>query len=122
MATTSASTSGQHAGGNGWLPSTGAGWWAVAIAVLAIAWAALFPSLMSPLSERLHGTPFRWLSGGREGLTFALLLGVVAGALALRAMVAFHDRARLLWLALIPSLLMTLFWLIFAIGEVVSPH
>ena len=115
-------TPGARKQGLRWLPSSAVGWVAVVVAGVAVVFALVFPSVMSPLSERLHDTPFRRMTGGREMLSFAVTLGVVAAVFGLRALVVARDRAVLVWVAVVPSLLMTVFWLLFALGEVLSPH
>ncbi len=82
-------------------PATSLGWWAVGIG-------GLFTALFLLVSnDIIHFS-------GRLTIT----LGIVAGILALIALIWKHERSWLLWLVLLPGL----FAIVFALGEILSPH
>ena len=83
------------------LPRTRLGWWAVGLALLFV---VLFLGVTNNL------LPFSGL------LTIAI--GVAAGILVLAAIYWKQERSWLLWLMLVPGL----FAILFAAGEILSPH
>ncbi len=82
-------------------PHTRSGWWAV---VLSIWFVVLFLLVTNELL----------IFSGFLTITF----GVIAGAATLFALIWKHEHSWLLWLMLLPGL----FAIIFALGEILSPH
>lgn len=83
------------------IPHTALGWWAVGSAVLFV---ILFYSVANDI---IH------FSG-----MLTMVLGVIAGILTLSALILKRERSWLLWLMLLPGL----FAILFALGEILSPH
>jgi hypothetical protein len=96
-------------------PRTTVGRWAVGLSAVA-AVAILLSLVAGNLPE----------FGGGFAVNFVLPLGMVGGfAGAVASVVALFrrgDRAILVWLAFVLSVLIALFWIAFIIGEAVFPH
>jgi hypothetical protein len=103
------------------LPRSALGWWSVALAVLTVAWVIAGQPLQHALNPR--ACPGGVLcTGGREYVALALLLGAPASVLGLVALVRYGERSLLVWLTVVPTVLFTAFWLLFAAGELLSPY
>jgi len=100
------------------LPGTGLGWLAVALGIAAVAWGMFLPTIQDFFNERSAGL----LGDGRFLVSSAVVVGGAASAAGLIAVVKRHERSILVLATVVPLLLVTLFWLVFAIGEVVAPH
>lgn len=100
--------------GRPWMPGTTVGRWAVGLT--AVAGVSMLVGLV----------PGDILGRGFGGALNFGPLGMVAGfAGAASAVVALFrrgDRTILVWLALVPAVLISLFWLAFIVAEIVSPH
>jgi len=102
-------------------PGTILGWWSVAVAMLAILWVVFGRLLQSTIRDDM--CPGRHCTGdGRAYVALALLLGAPACACGFIALVRRRERSFLVWLTVVPAALFTAFWLLFAAGEVLSPH
>ena len=103
------------------LPRSSIGWWSVALAVLAIVWVIVGRPIQQALKPR--ACPGGVLcTDGRHYVALALLLGLTASVLGLVALIRRGERSLLLWLTLVPAVLFTAFWTLFAAGELLSPH
>jgi MFS family permease len=103
------------------LPSSAAGWWATGLAWSAVVVGVLLPSLTSafgPLQERLGR---RGIPVGSSLVLVEVLLAVLAVLFCLLALRR-HDRAWLLIAGFVFVALVGGFWILFTLGEVVSPH
>jgi len=120
----SASTGGERRAPRGSfrsLPKTPLGWWSVVLAALAVAWVIAGQRIQDALNPR--ACPDSVLcTGGREYVALALVLGVPASVLGVVALIRRGERSVLVFLTVVPALLFTAFWLLFAAGELLSPH
>lgn len=91
----------------GWKPTTHLGWWAVWLMII---YFGAYVMTGVGVGLRLNLPP---VSG-----MLMLLVGFAASVLALIALIRNHDRAWLVWLALLPGVL----GLIMLIGELLVPH
>jgi hypothetical protein len=104
------------------LPRTVAGWCAVVAGIGASAFDALIPSIQNALNRRYCDTNGALCIGGREYVAFGLAIGLIASAIGIFAIAVKRDRTVLVVLTVVPALLVTLFWLFFAAGEIIAPH
>ena len=103
------------------LPSSEVGWWAAGLAWAVVVVGLLLPSMTSwfgPLQERLGR---RGLPTGSSLVSVEIVLAVAAIALGVLALVR-KDRAWLLVGSFVLAVLVGGFWVLFVVGEVVSPH
>lgn len=82
-------------------PGTSAGWWSTGLTIL-------FVILFYLVSNDILNFPGRLTIG----------LGIIAGIVTLIALILKRERSWLVWLMLLPGL----FAIVFALGEVLSPH
>lgn len=61
------------------------------------------------------------LSPGQLFVTLTIVLGVIGSAMGLHAVVRQKERSALVFVVLVPMLLFTLFWVLFAAGEIFFP-
>jgi uncharacterized membrane protein YhaH (DUF805 family) len=100
----------------GW-PRSALGWIAAGGGAVFVAAAFILPSLQSDLSERTNGR----LGGGQEIVATLVVVGLAASVVALMA-VRRHERSILVWFAAVPAMLLTVFWVLFAAGELLIGH
>jgi hypothetical protein len=71
----------------------------------------------------LPGSYLSWGVGpGLNFLPISLPAGLAGAAAAVVAIFRRRDRAILVWLALVPAVLISLFWIAFLVAEILSPH
>ena len=91
------------------------------LAALAVAWVIAGQRIQDALNPR--ACPDSVLcTGGREYVALALVLGVPASVLGVVALIRRGERSILVFLTVVPAVLFTAFWLLFAAGELLSPH
>lgn len=83
------------------LPATNLGWWSVGLSIFFVALFLVVSNDLIHFSGRL-----------------TIGAGVIAAIVSLLAIIQKHERSWLVWLMLLPGL----FALIFALGEILSPH
>jgi hypothetical protein len=101
-------------------PGTTLGWWAVVCGAFEIAWVIFGRQLQGAIREDV--CPGRFCTGGREYVAGALLLGLPACVLGVVALTRRGERSLLVWLAVVPAVTFTVFWVLFAAGELLFPH
>jgi hypothetical protein len=94
-----------------WLPQTKTAKWAVGFALATIILGLLLPSLTS--------LPF---IGGREAVIMEIVLTIVSLILSIKAIFGKKDHSILIIIAFIIFCVVGGFWLLFALGEIISPH
>jgi hypothetical protein len=99
------------------------GWWTFWLGVATVVWGVLLPSLPKLLKAVVggfSGRPFPIPVGFTSAiLEFALAVSaIVVGVVALKK----GERSWLTLLAFIPAATVGGFWILFALGEVLSPH
>ena len=104
------------------LPRTTAGWYAVVFSIVASAFGAFLPSIHNALNRRYCPTNGALCLEGRKYVAFGLAMGLVASATGIYAVARKRDRTVLVLLTVGATLLVTLFWLFFAAGEIIAPH
>jgi len=103
------------------LPKTVAGWWAVGLGVGAVLWVIAGQRIQDAVNPR--ACPDNVLcTGGREYVFLAPELGVPASVAGLIALIRLRERSILVFLTVVPAVLFTVFWLLFAAGELLFPH
>lgn len=100
------------------LPRTRLGWITAAVGLVVVIWMALVPQFQDLLSD----AGLYRISGGQELVTVALVLGLAGTAMGLHAIVRQKERSGLVVVPVVLMILLTLFWLIFAAAEIISPH
>jgi hypothetical protein len=103
------------------LPASRVGWWTVGLAWAVVVVGLLLPSMTSwfgPLQERLGR---RGLPTGSSLVSVEIALAVVTITLAVVALLR-KDRAWLLVGSFTVAVLVGGFWMLFVLGEVLSPH
>jgi hypothetical protein len=101
-------------------PASPLGWWSFWLSFATVVWGGLFLLLPGLLGPRLAGGALR-IPVGFAGVVLELVLALAAfsvGAAALRK----GERSWMLLAALAAAVLVSGFWIVFALGEVVSPH
>ena len=104
-------------------PASALGWWAFGLCVATVAWGVLFPFLLGLLSSLVRESPGRPIPIP-AGLTSALLefaltiSALVVGWLTLRK----GERSWLTLLTFVLAVIVGGFWILFGLGEVLSPH
>ena len=99
------------------LPRAAIGWAAAAAGIFFATVAVIAPGLQSWLSKSTYGR----LGGGQETVATLVVLGLAASVVAIIALRR-HERSILVWLAAVPAMLMTAFWVLFAAGELLIGH
>lgn len=105
-------------GGVYFLPRTRLGRAAVVLGLCAALVGLFLPRLHTLQKDLLDGGFF----DGRVAVSIAVAIGLVASAAGLRAVIHDRERAVLLFVVLVPLLLVTLFWVVFAAGEILLLH
>ena len=105
------------------LPTSVLGWRAFWLSVATVVWGVLLPSLpelLRPAVEGASGRPIPIPVGlTSAALEFVLALtALVVGFVALRR----GERSWLTLLAFVPAVAVGGFWILFGLGEVLSPH
>lgn len=108
----------RSAGGTYFVPRTRLGRAAVVLGVCAALVGLFLPRLHMLQKDLFDGGFF----DGRVAVSIAVAIGLVASAAGLRAVIHDRERSILLFVVLVPLLLVTLFWVVFAAGEVLLPH
>ena len=99
-----------------WTPTTRLGRWAVGLsAAFVVMW--IINTLVFVFLQNFSDGPWRQIVLPFYGV-FMLLCGLASGIVALVAMQREHDRARLVWLTLLPWA----FVIFFLLGEFLVPH
>jgi len=89
-------------------------------ATVAVAWVIFGRQLQDAIREDV--CPGRFCTGGREYVATALLFGVPACIFGLVALTRRGERSLLVWLTVAPAAIFTVFWALFAAGELLFPH
>jgi len=97
-----------------WRPSTRLGWWSVGLAAAFVVMWIINSTVFMPSTVII---PWRQAVLPFYGI-FMMLCGLAAGIVGLIAVTRQHERAWLVWLALLPGL----FVLFFLLGEFLVPH
>ena len=99
---------------NKWRPSTRIGWWSVGLAAAFVVMWIINSTVFMPTTILI---PWRQMILPFYGILM-MLCGLGAGILGLIAVTRQHERAWLVWLAMLPGL----FVLFFVLGEFLVPH
>lgn len=99
-------------------PQTRLGRITVVIGVLLVAWLVVFPMVRIAF----RGNSIAGMSPGQMLVTSAVVFGVAGSAIGLHAIVRQRERSPLVFAVVIPMVLLTLFWVLFAAGEILFPH
>jgi hypothetical protein len=104
-------------------PASALGWWAFWLGIASVAWGILLPSLPQLLRAAGGGAAGRPIPVpvGLTSVTLEFALAVSALAVGIVALKK-GERSWLTLAGFVPAIIVGGFWILFALGEVLSPH